>query len=440
MTSVAQYMPKDSPIVTAIYDYHKKRGDAEAPRGYLGASIIGHPCDRFLWYTFRACVKPEFSGRMYRLFETGDLEEIRMVKELREIGCTVHDVDEHGNQFAVHALGGHFSGHMDGVALGVPTAPKTWHVLEFKTHNTKSFAQLVKDGVQASKPQHYAQMQVYMHREGIKRALYLARNKNTDELYAERARHDKVFAESLMAKAKRIIFATEPPGRISEREDWWECRFCDARDLCWGTGESALPIPAINCRQCCHATPTLEGNAHWVCEKHKRGLSAKDQAKHCDDHLILPGLIGFAEATNYGVTEGGSEYIEFTMADKVFLHGRAEGHYTTRELCTLPISAIGNQTITAAKDLLGAEAVGHYPDDILSRYPAEDSRVIWEGDVSKLADAWKDTYCEDIMRLTPALQCEGFDYKAVEFTADGRDRVAIIWTKTRKAEIREGIE
>jgi hypothetical protein len=39
---------------------------------------------------------------------------------------------------------GHFGGSMDAVALGIPEAPKTWHLCEFKTHNAKSFADLQK--------------------------------------------------------------------------------------------------------------------------------------------------------------------------------------------------------------------------------------------------------------------------------------------------------
>ena len=158
MTDLTQYIPEQSKTVAAIFAHHKKTGDAEPVRGYLGASIIGHHCERYLWYCFRQCCKPDFSGRMYRLFETGDLEEPRFIRELRAIGCTVHDTDENGEQFEVSAFGGHFSGHMDGCALGIPEAPKTWHVLEFKTHNAKSFRGLVKKGVKESKPQHYAQI------------------------------------------------------------------------------------------------------------------------------------------------------------------------------------------------------------------------------------------------------------------------------------------
>ena len=198
MTDVTKYLPQESPVVDAIYAWHKQQGDAEPSRGYCGASEIGHPCERYLWYKIRNCCKEDISGRVYRLFETGDLAESRFVKELRAIDCEVHEVDEHGNQFAVYAHGGHFSGHMDSAILGIPGAEKTWHVGEFKTHSKKNFTKL-KCGVKNAFPKHYAQMQAYMHKTGMKRALYLAVNKDTDELYAERIHYDKEFSEGLMS-------------------------------------------------------------------------------------------------------------------------------------------------------------------------------------------------------------------------------------------------
>ncbi len=311
MGDISELIPQDSQTVKAIYAAYKQRGDAEPKRGYLGASIIGHPCERYLWYCFRQACKPDFDGRLYRLFETGDLEEARFAKDLRAIGCEVHEVDPStGQQFEVSGFGGHFSGHMDGCALGVPEAPKTWHVLEFKTHNNKSFVKLNKEGVQKAKPQHYAQMQAYMHKTGMTRALYLAVNKDTDELYSERVRYDRAFCENIMERAERVITSTTPPAKISKRRDYYECKWCDANEVCWG-GEKALPITSISCRQCCFATPKMDGKARWECDKHGRSLSQTDQDKACDDHLILPGLIASAEPTGHGLVDG-KDYIEFT--------------------------------------------------------------------------------------------------------------------------------
>jgi len=136
-----------TPTLTAIHaTYEARQGDGF--RDHLGASIIGKSCARALWYDFRWVTPARHSGRILRLFETGQMEEDRLVRDLRATGATVLDVDpDTGRQFRVKAQGGHFGGSLDGVALGLLEAPKTWHVLEFKTHSVKSFAELTAKGV-----------------------------------------------------------------------------------------------------------------------------------------------------------------------------------------------------------------------------------------------------------------------------------------------------
>ena len=60
-------------------------------RDHLGGSMIGRPCDRELWYGFRHAARPNFDGRMLRLFNRGHLEEPRFVKSLESIGATVYE-------------------------------------------------------------------------------------------------------------------------------------------------------------------------------------------------------------------------------------------------------------------------------------------------------------------------------------------------------------
>ncbi len=447
MGDLEKFIPAESPIVTAIYANYKRVGDANPYRGYLGASIIGHPCDRYLWYTFRACTKEDFPGRLYRLFETGDFEEIRLVKDLRNIGCTVHDVDPRtGKQIEILDFGGHFSGHLDAAILGIPGAEKTWHVGEFKTHKEKFYRKVVKLGVEKAFPKHFAQMQIYMHKTGMKRALYLAVLKDTDEIHAERVGYDQKFCEQrVMDRAEYIITSNSVPERITENMDWWECRFCSAHSLCWGVGDTALPVPAVNCRQCCHSTPTMDGHARWECNKHARGLSVIDQQKSCIDHLILPSLLSFAEPYDYGKDLEGNDFINFRNSDGAeWIHGRNRGTYwglcqhTSIELHTLPIPVLGNQFLGLAKGTFGAEATGHCADDILARYPEEDSRIVWKGESSRLAEAWKLRYHDDISHLAPIAKCDGFGYQAVEFEFGDTGRVAVAYTNW-KGEIREGV-
>ena len=105
------------------------------------------------------------------------------------------------------------------MAIGLPEAPATWHVCEFKTHSAKSFAKLKAEGVAASKPLHWSQMQAYMQLAGLDRAFYLAVCKDTDELYQERIRHDAEAGLRILTKAERIIGAARPhqpgPGLVA---------------------------------------------------------------------------------------------------------------------------------------------------------------------------------------------------------------------------------
>lgn len=280
--------------VSRIYQAYES--DAEdGNRPHLGASLIGHACERFLWLTFRWVDAKKFSGRMLRLFETGQLAEARFVSNLRRIGIEVHDVTPDGKQWRVSDLGGHFGGSMDGAGVGFAEAPKTWHVLEFKTHNDKSFADLQKNGVRKAKPMHYAQMQIYMGLTGMERAFYLAVNKNTDELYGERVDFDPVEFANLKARAERVINANEPPLRCSNDPSWYQCKMCDFHEHCHG--EAA---PAVNCRTCAHATAEMDGAAAWSCQMDGGRPDLAFQRTGCPSHRYIPILLErFAKQKDY---------------------------------------------------------------------------------------------------------------------------------------------
>ena len=277
---------------------------SEGFRSHLGASLIGKACERALWYDFRWTTKARFEGRVLRLFETGNREEERLVRNLRRTGATVLEVDpETGRQFRVQAHGGHFGGSLDGVAIHLLEAPKAWHVLEFKTHSNKSFTDLVAKKVRESKPQHFAQMQIYMHLMGMNRAMYLAVNKDTDDLYVQRVEADVAYTEQLLEKARRIIFAPTPLPRISEEPSWYQCRLCDHADVCHGTRAAE-----VNCRTCLHSSP-VEGG--WHCDRHQKPLSEVDQRTGCEQHLYLPPLVPAAQV------DAGEDWVDYEFSDGV---------------------------------------------------------------------------------------------------------------------------
>lgn len=266
--------------------------DDNSFRQHLGASIIGRKCDRELWYSFHWCTKPNFSGRILKLFDRGHSEEARFVHDLKLIGCEVKEFDENGNQWRFEAHGGHFGGSSDGIiASGVIEAPKSPHIVEFKTHGSKSFKTLDK-GVQEAKPEHYTQMQMYMGLSGdkwgakyrIERALYMAVNKDNDDLYCERVKFDKEHYQSALKKAENIIFSTKSIDGISDNPSWYECKFCDHYSLC-----HEQKLPEVNCRTCAHSTPERDGS--WSCSYTGVEISHDYQVKGCDYHLFNPNIV-----------------------------------------------------------------------------------------------------------------------------------------------------
>ena len=326
--------------VAKVYEAYESDADSGL-RPHLGASLIGRSCERFLWMTFRWVESKKFSGRMLRLFETGQLEEARFVANLRRIGVDVHEVGADGKQWRVEDLGGHFGGSMDGAAVGLPEAPKSWHVLEFKTHNDKSFTDLVKNRVQKAKPEHYAQMQVYMGLTGMERAFYMAVNKNTDELYSERIDFDPVEFARLKARAERVINASEPPLRCSNDPSWYVCKMCDFHEHCHGTA-----APLVNCRTCAHSTPVMNGNAQWDCSR-VAGTCEPDipldiQRVGCKSHRYIPILLErFATQEDY--VNGDVDYLDKT--GQGFTNGEGPSALSSQEIRDL-----------ADKSMLGAVA------------------------------------------------------------------------------------
>jgi len=422
--------PIQTPTVTAIEAVYKARGDAEERRRYLGGSAIGAECDRALWYSFRHCSEPEFPGRLYRLFQTGHLEEPRMVQDLRDIGVTVSEVDDDGEQYGVKALGGHFGGHMDGVGIGLPEAEKTWHVLEFKTHCRKSFEKLRKQGVEKSKLQHFVQCQIYMSLNGLTRALYLAKCKDTDRLYSERISLDKAVAERYMDRARYIIEATDPPPRVADKCTDFRCSFCDAKALCWGLGDVAVPVPSISCRQCCHATPEIvEGSDEglWTCRcgvpelEDGHPIPPEIQDKGCPNHLFIPGLVNGCEPI-----DGDDQNIHYSeILDREtheFWQGPRPGAYPSVVLAAIPWALVSGDNLA---------------DNPHLRYPAGDCHIVWEGVAQDLADNWYNAYAIDIKDDKVIQSCSSELAHVAEFD---KGRLAFIDLATGMAEIREGKE
>jgi hypothetical protein len=244
-------------IVDAI-DAAVLAGQEQGHRAHLGCSGIGEECARKIWYSFRWTSQSTFAPNTLRLFERGHLEEDRFVKWLRAAGVEVFQNDPNtGRQFRFKGYKGHVGGEIDGVGIGIISDQP--YLLEFKTHNEKSFKELQANGVEMSKPIHYVQMQMYMGQYQLPRALYLAIDKNSDRLYDEVVEFNRAIYDKYLARAQMIVDAPEPPPRLSNNPTWFECKWCDHHAVC-----HLKAAPLKNCRTCAHSTPVEDGE--WQCE------------------------------------------------------------------------------------------------------------------------------------------------------------------------------
>lgn len=269
-----------------IADAYRSDDDADGFRSHLGASQIGKKCARALWLSYRWSYRRHFKPRILRIFNRGHQEEARFLALLEMIGVQFHQSHD-GQQERVSDLGGHFGSALDGVLLGVPDCPQEWILGEFKTHNTKSFCDLVIKGVQIAKPEHYAQMQTCMARRGIFKTLYLAVNKNDDDIFGQVVDYDQASASSYLSRGRDIIEARDAPKRMSEDPSNFECGMCDAQQRCHFPAKLALPI---NCRTCKHSVAeTVSGT--WGCDLKNIVLDKANQIQGCGLHEPIMALV-----------------------------------------------------------------------------------------------------------------------------------------------------
>lgn len=303
---------------------------AELPRRHLGASQVGEKCALQGWLDFRWAGFEKVEPRMRRLWDRGHAEEHRFMRWLRAMDIEVRDyatrlfyhdgsdsyvsidwdeepdtisfqseplddvsddpvhiqrATERGQgpkQWSFIDHNGHYGGSGD--AQLSPNLAKFfseikglgWGLLECKTHAGKYYRDLKKKGVQVSQPKHYIQMQQYMHYFDLNWALYIAVNKDDDDIHVEVVLYKEEVAVPYAERAGKIINNIGPPKKLTEDASWYECRMCDYRPQCH-FGE---PLENQCCRSCAFSQPTHGGR--WRCNKYNQNIPEDFEGKKCD--------------------------------------------------------------------------------------------------------------------------------------------------------------
>lgn len=275
-------IPKPKPSTIAAIDQHYVDAAEDWDSLGISVSIAGTECPRALFYEFRwASVAEVATGARQRRFERGNEDEDKMLRDLRAIGVEVW-----GEQKKVRAVHGFVRGKLDALASGIKEAPKATHVIECKSVNSSGFNAIVKHGVKKAKPLHWTQMQLYCHITGNNRAFYYVKCADSQEYWSERVEYDVEYCIRLLAHLERIIFTDDPPGRISDKPDFFGCQLCKHKEVCHH-GQ----MPRVSCRTCIHFQPEKNGNCHVSCQRWAKPLSVTEQREACPAHLFNPYLI-----------------------------------------------------------------------------------------------------------------------------------------------------
>ena len=213
-------------------------------RDYLGASIVGHTCERHVQYQWLAVLgqvdRKEFPPRILRIFDRGNLYEERARAWLKQAGFLFGRTKK-GKAFT--DFEGQFKGHVDGVITGwkpqdIPCPVELPLLWEHKCLGSKSWKKLESDKLKNYSSTYYVQTQIYMHYLGLERCLFMATNSDTMEIYHELVPYKENEAQSARNRVARVLLATHEPcemlPRFTQDKAHYICRFCDFSGGCWG--------------------------------------------------------------------------------------------------------------------------------------------------------------------------------------------------------------
>lgn len=248
--------------------------EKEEVRGYIGASSIGHTCDRKIWLQWRGnitakeCMPEELYAKRQRIFERGKEEEEKIIKRLERAGYIIEHPQKqllfatptfHLEGFATAHNPNFFGlkGHIDGMIVDPHDPEKKPYILEIKTAKESSYKGVLKyyeklkkqvplwisedekngllyKGLEEIYPQYIIQVQVYMFLSEINQAIILIINKNTDDLQSIIIEYNPDIAEGAIQKTHRISSMDSLPlGIKNEEKQPYQCKMCEFKNYCY---------------------------------------------------------------------------------------------------------------------------------------------------------------------------------------------------------------
>lgn len=249
----------------------------------LSPSMLNHPCQRHIFYQFRWASNPsKHKAKMLRIFNRGHRDEQQLIKWLKLANIDIKHKKNNGNQIGYNIYNSHIKGFIDGLI----TIDNKQYILECKSINDATYTTIETSKLKDGNKEHYLQIQLYMHFMKIYDAIYIAINKNNDELYVEHIKYNEVDILSIIELIANLLFTQNIPEQIHNGRQGYICkRFggCQYSNICLGCEESLK-----TCRSCIHSEANINSQNNdnsWFCNKHKIVLDIDKQYKQAKECL-----------------------------------------------------------------------------------------------------------------------------------------------------------
>jgi len=226
-------------INEAIDDGLRRKRDNQPRRDYLGASSVGHDCERQLEFELAGALKErDFEAPTLRKFDIGHTLEELARGWLIDAGFDLLQWTKKGEPIRFVQLNGRFKGHVDGVVFNGPSIPGLVYpaLWEHKGVGNKTYSGIKRSGLKKNSPGYYAQIQIYMGYLDLGQTLFTVTAAEDGEQQHLIIPYDPDAAQQYSDRAVRVIKSVDSAillPRPYKDPSNYHCVGCFYRERCW---------------------------------------------------------------------------------------------------------------------------------------------------------------------------------------------------------------
>lgn len=203
----------------AEIDYHGAAPGIINLGGSFHPSVLGNPCDRFLYLHYRGMLpEQDISSQLQRIFDHGNVTQDRYKRYFQKMKLLVAD--------EIRVIIDHppIKGRAD-LLLKIPDSGD--YLVEVKTINDRGFSAL-----NGPKDEHRVQLQIYLNILEIERGGVLYENKNDQRVMIFGQQRDREFWDSIVKRCINIMDMKTLPnlGSVADIHDKRFCNCLGVRD------------------------------------------------------------------------------------------------------------------------------------------------------------------------------------------------------------------